>query len=380
MILLQAALLAFGVCAAAALLVDFGFVMLSRVQMQNAVDAAAAEGARPGGDAAGRQRAKEMAEMAFGNPAPRYAGVAFGAGPALDADPDSRLLSYDPDNLTYRPALKLNEANEPGGDMVRGEYLRGGAAVEEADYSRGDFVAGGTGDAFLVRMRRTNREVYAADDPSRSAGPALPLLFGRGALIGDSDGPSLRRDGIAVRAAAIAEARRIQTVPAAADPGRRPGLLGIALTLASWESLGFGETLQAYANPATGVVSASSSATGELGRLIDPASAVSLGYPLSADAGAAGGRGYIAIYANEVTAGVSRVIGYGRAAFERGLEGTVTVVKDARQEATFFTPARPAVRPPEVSAGEWEQILNLNSLLYPADQPKNGLYRVSLVR
>jgi hypothetical protein len=79
-------------------------------------------------------------------------------------------------------------------------------------YARNDFNPGADNGAFLVRLRRSNdfEQLPAQTDPEiGSSGPALPLLFGRGTMIRAHDADasySVRRDGLTVRATAIADA------------------------------------------------------------------------------------------------------------------------------------------------------------------------------
>ena len=163
---------------------------------------------------------------------------------------------------SYKPELQFNQGNVGYGDMVSGRfcYTEDPKAAEGADalaqelvcteeqrgvgaYARTDFnpngtspepptaisecpgldeelpdpwPTGGTGSlttvddsAFLVRLRRSPEFDGVQIEPGvASSGPALPLLFGRGATVMSNEGPySPRRDGFTVRATAIADAR-----------------------------------------------------------------------------------------------------------------------------------------------------------------------------
>jgi hypothetical protein len=172
----------------------------------------------------------------------------FGAGPLFAFDPDPgaggdlnalQTISV-PDPHVYNPDLQLNRGNEPEGDLVSGTFDAMQPPVENDDYTRLDFIPGiamsvsdcpdsepGSppiaDDAFLVRLRRTN-DFDGLDELAgvSSRGPALPLLFGRGAAIGsDPDAEySPRIHGLTVRATAIAQAYPALTVgPQVAVPG-----------------------------------------------------------------------------------------------------------------------------------------------------------------
>ncbi len=137
---------------------------------------------------------------------------------------------YKPKRSDGTPGLELNYADETHrdeiyGDMVAGTYTSNPAydqqsptpsADEDNNYNRRDFLphdpaAGSTPDpAFLVRMRRTplwNVPNSLDNTPGiSSAGPPLPVLFGRGSLMAQtgSAGQLSVASGITVRAAAIA--------------------------------------------------------------------------------------------------------------------------------------------------------------------------------
>ena len=137
---------------------------------------------------------------------------------------------YKPKRSDGTPGLELNYADETHrdeiyGDMVAGIYTSNPAydqqsptpsADEDNNYNRRDFflhdpATGSTPDpAFLVRMRRTplwNVPNSLDNTPGiSSAGPPLPVLFGRGSLMAQtgSAGQLSVASGITVGAAAIA--------------------------------------------------------------------------------------------------------------------------------------------------------------------------------
>jgi hypothetical protein len=265
------ALLVFVVLAVAGLTIDLGFTLLTRREMQTAVNTAALEGLRfrdeiPAafltdasflnlvqaecGDPpsqpqtltdpdwiAWREKvrrwlARKQVALTYTDGIDPITGnaVQFGAGPVFqlsggvgDANALQTLTpSKTGDVVVYKPDVQLNFANNPVGDVVSGNFLSGMPASETSDYQRLDFEPQAPGgDAFLARLRRTkdthgNDRNPADNQPGVSTtGNALPLLFGQGSLIAGQDpasGYSLRHHGITVRATAIAQARRVLSV------------------------------------------------------------------------------------------------------------------------------------------------------------------------
>ena len=195
----------------------------------------------------------------------------FGAGPIIDLTDGTASLHGAqtisvPEVHSYKPNPQLNQRNQVYGDMVSGRFCytsdpapSEGGTYELQDivctepqrgsgsYARNDFnpnatVPGppallqecpaadeavpdpwplaGTGSldgvddsAFLVRLRRSNelRDLGEQVEPTvASSGPALPLLFGKATTIAGDDPNatySVRRDGLTVRATAIAQVR-----------------------------------------------------------------------------------------------------------------------------------------------------------------------------
>lgn len=252
-VLVQFALLTFGILALAALVIDLGFVRQARLQMQSAADSAAMDGLRfrddpPPGIAPGtedqsrREAASRIAQLIFDHDLdPASADPAnCGAGPLVDFSDGIALagttyraseLIAIPATPVYDPVLRSNLANDPAGDMVSGSWLGGDDHTEGNDYSRADFTAGGN-DAFLVRLRRTAESFDPVSDAS-SGGPPIPLLFGRGSLMNFD----ARAAGVPVRATAIAAARRANSIGRPSPADSLPGSTPFVLRRTAWETL-----------------------------------------------------------------------------------------------------------------------------------------------
>jgi hypothetical protein len=240
----------------------------------------------------------------------------FGAGPAEQISGGTTNLHglaaiSVPETHVYKPDLQLNQENVVYGDMVSGRFCyvddplpsESGVYVDTivcteeqratGSYARNDFnpsgtvpqpppslascpapddepptpwPLGGTGSisnvgnsAFLVRLRRSNELDGFADqtEPTvASSGPALPLVFGRGTTIhGDSPGAeySIRRDGVTVRATAIAQVRPALHVGLPQSNPVRPGATPFALSDTFVETLGLAP-VQATINPLNGLI------------------------------------------------------------------------------------------------------------------------------
>ena len=328
----------------------------------------------------------------------------FGAGPAVDRTEGVtsvhalQTISV-PETHVYKPDPQLNQQNQVYGDMVSGRFCytsdpvpsEGGTyqlqdiVCDEPQrgtgtYSRNDFnpnltaprppaalsecpapddvpptpwPLGGTGSlasvddsAFLVRLRRSNdfQDLNGQLEPTvGSSGPSLPLTFGKGTTIhGDDPGSdySVRRDGLTVRATAIADVRpalrlgvpqtnltpgltpfvlldtcvQSPPVPPGAAPPAVPAPVAITVTI----------------NPATGAITRTTAAPGcpantVMGRFLATATLRSAGQipPLagvatpcaSASAASFAGR-YGAVY-SAMTVGPNRIIGFSRINFTR---------------------------------------------------------------
>jgi len=350
--LVQLALIAFGMFGILAAIVDMGFVRLTQVEMQVAADSAAVEGLRardamtdgtgqPAGfasDCNRRQTTRQFVQWTFDDDFDLSGDArSFGAGPNIKFTGGAEDLSAyqfmsipaadDPDpafrgGRTFKPFLQLNQStNETYGDMVSGTFAPGAPLIidstgqpvpglfeygasalpDHPEYERTDFTAlapipdpGMTGDceavvlslsppipdnSFLVRFRRTN----VANDPDldnvdgiSSRGASLPLLFGRGTLIQDTDSGYLpRRDGITVRATAIADAKPVVRVGAEPDPATGRLQLTSECFLALRMSAG---PRPATIDVMTGAVTTAACAPNAL-NFINPATVIPLGQP-----------------------------------------------------------------------------------------------------
>lgn len=314
-VLVQFALLVFALLAVAALTVDLGLARAARLAMQNAADGAALEGlsgrdlwlgdplvSDPDGSellrrfAASRRAAEVFSEDL--DPETANQRIRLGAGGVLEAFdlPDIDLAGAGGIDLTtlgvYVPggggfALELNESNQVFGDLVAGVFVPSTSVVKEAaDYERADFAPAeasqaAAAPAFLARLRRT-RDVDGLDriPGVSSSGPTSPLIFGRGAAIGpDPDGGyDPRRDGISVRATAVARARaalRLGDDPAgwgaflalaATGPGGEPITLGLSFEAAAFEALSAAGpvAIELFADAADGTLRVAGSPVGRL--------------------------------------------------------------------------------------------------------------------
>lgn len=311
--LVQIALVLSAVFAVASLAIDFGYATLTQVQMQNAADAAALEGIRFrnavaddgfASDCARRLAARDIVTWTFDDDFNAATGDphAFGAGPVIEFDAGvgdlEALRGMRPGTPpVYKPTLELNQAgNVVHGDMVSGAFTWNAAPPPDEDdgYLRLDFVANpavplpgasgftacpdappalwpvsGSGpllsdsdQAFLARLRRTTDNAGLDSVASvSSSGPPLPLLWGSGTTMhGDADGTySPRRDGLTVRASAIAQARPAMRVGTTAGP--YPGGLPFALDRTLVETLGV--TPLAAQLEATGLITVGGAVVGQ---------------------------------------------------------------------------------------------------------------------
>lgn len=243
------AMLLFGLMAMAALVLDLGLARLAQTQMQSAVNSASLEGLRYR-DAESLQDARRQAAKRvrwyFDDNLGEDQEDAFnyGAGPDVTfsggvGDPSlkgGQLITID-DSPVYKPSLQLNEANLAHGDMVWGDFKQDEAAGESSDYVRQDFnPTVGTGNAFLVRLRRTN-DFQGLDSVSgvSSRGGPIPYLFGLGSLLRPADPTtqfSPRHHGITVRATAIAEARPALSV--GIGTSEFDGVVPVAIAYLQW--------------------------------------------------------------------------------------------------------------------------------------------------
>jgi Flp pilus assembly protein TadG len=246
-------MIVFGLMGLAALVIDMGFARLAQRQMQTAVDSAALEGLRWQAASATdpsvpdpRQQASQVVADLFTDYVDSGAAVQYGAGPVVNftggVGPADMAAGqtivipnppvYQPKRADGTPGLELNPSNAAAGDMVAGTYNPGQPSAEADDYARADFTpatsGSSTGNAFLVRMRRTNNTNGLDQEPGvSSGGPTLPLLFGRGSLMARSGGNGQLSvaSGITVRATAIAGAGTARTVGRPNAAASLPGSL-----------------------------------------------------------------------------------------------------------------------------------------------------------
>src|SRR5258705_7586963 len=232
-------------CAMLSLIIDIGYGRVAQGQMQNAADTAAIEGIRQRDTGVSEANRRAAVSNVVGwvfdedyDPTDGDADYQFGAGPIIDSTEGATSLhglqtARVPDIHVYKPNLQANLDNAPEGDMVRGQFCYNADPVRSEDvayemqdtvcgqpqrgvgaYARNDFNPGGANaNAFLVRLRRSNeyQDLEGRTDPDvGSSGPSLPLTFGKATTIHGDDPAanySVRRDGLTVRATAIAETR-----------------------------------------------------------------------------------------------------------------------------------------------------------------------------
>jgi len=251
-VLILFAMLVFVFLAIAGLVIDMGVAHLTQAQMQVAADSAAIEGCRwrnfdegPGfSNTEKRKNAVDIVRLTFdddmhptqGGYAPEGGSIlpaddkdayGFAAGPGLrvyggtgDAHASATIGQQSEEDLAQLddPRLGLNtQQNREWGDLVSGRYRPDRPHVEPANYAREDFEAAAAGTAnvqalsFLVRLRRAGSENPNDNSPGVSTSlPRLPFLFAMGSTMQmdeDASGWNPRRDGVTVRATAIASAR-----------------------------------------------------------------------------------------------------------------------------------------------------------------------------
>jgi len=362
--LLGFALLTLPLLAFAALVIDLGAGDTVQGRLEAAADAAALEGPRgwrgnatdpswcdgsadpacdpaavfAAWDAERRARASAIVGFLFaagGAATPRVGPVAT-AGLALDPERSDPSLSArvtapgatgpgpprgpgEP-RLEAADPLEPNPEDRPQGDLVAGTYTGPTTARvvncadpalletfgENCRYERSDFTPGAedppTRRAFLARLRLTGE----APEPGVSAPDArLAVLFGRLADTG------LRQNGLAVRAAAIADARPALAV-GRSDPAVGPGAAGVAFDVAAWP--GLPEDTLVTLNVVGGtIITPGGSAVGRV--LAGAPRAVLVGEPAptSASLGEASGEAFVPLYRAVVGGVGERVVAFARA-------------------------------------------------------------------
>lgn len=241
-----------------ALTVDFGFVILARRHMQTGVNASAKAGMRAEGllpKSARRRNARTALQLNFDDDFDLVSNTTtIGAGidtsliqgngyQSTTIGPPGTSLTDDLANRSafiYRPDdFELNTGNAIHGDIVTGGYTATASHEEDSSYARADLNPVGS-RAMLVRMRRTH-DPNGLDDIAgvSSCSGGLPLILARAGWIaaGDSSDPySVRRDGVTVRATAIAEAVVARSV-GVTDYSSLIGVAPIAMTPDQWQSL-----------------------------------------------------------------------------------------------------------------------------------------------
>lgn len=242
-VLLQVSFMMLVLMGLVGLVVDLGIARTTQGSMQLGVDVAALEGMRlrdnfPGdpdlSDLDRRLAASRVASLVYDEDLDLSTGAAaylLGAGPQMSTgvagihDPAGGLLqSRGP----YLPQLETNAAgNEVHGDLVAGTYIARDPSpvvgnpnwhAEDGTYRRADFAVASAAaapgaPALLARMRRTHdpRGLDEVEGVS-SRGPSIPFLFALGSGTLSTPDPAAydpRRDGITVRANAIAQARPV---------------------------------------------------------------------------------------------------------------------------------------------------------------------------
>jgi len=242
-----------------ALTLDFGFVILSRRHMQTGVNAAAKAGMRGEGlstELSRRTAARTALRLSFDDDFDLSANsTTIGAGidtsliqgsgyQSTTIGPPGTSLNDDLANRSafiYRPDdFELNTGNATHGDIVTGGYTATAPHDENSSYTRSDFSPSGSGSV-LVRMRRTH-DPDGLDDVSgvSSGSGGLPVILARAGWMGTESGTapySIRRDGVTVRATAIADGVAARAVGVANTTTSFLGAAPIAMTLTQWQSL-----------------------------------------------------------------------------------------------------------------------------------------------
>ncbi|QDU27037.1 hypothetical protein ETAA8_21210 [Anatilimnocola aggregata] len=267
------AMLLFALFALAALVIDLGLVRLTQRQMQTAVDSAALEGLRfrDGVPAAwvDEDTSNDPPFITGASPHPplpqslpewegwydevrrRAVSDLVARQQAFDFDQRDETIAtmesspqIDPAFTAmlkrgiYHPELRQNTDNLASGDMVAGIYDPNGSHTESDTFLREDFAANTGTDAFLVRMRRSNRLEDSGLDPEvGSAGPPLPYLFAHPAILGgETDLVSKQhyQKGVTIRSTTISQTQKAKSVGVARLSDRLPGVLPITIFASSW--------------------------------------------------------------------------------------------------------------------------------------------------
>jgi len=325
------AMIAFGLFAMAALVIDIGFARLTQRQMQVAADTAAIEGLRGEGLVgydARRQNARQMIEWQFDDDLDTSTvDVQYGAGPLLSftgtvGEPSlaaGQLLDVDSTSPVYKPAVLDGTPSGPG--------------------------------EFQVALRRGPTDVPAAD--LYCNGPVVPYLFARGSLISRQH----ILDGITVRATGETGSPRAISVGFADSAYSLPGLLPIALDLGYWNGLTTGVT-DTQVVTAGDVNSVGVTFTPDTTDVVSMPLTVGRAVPAPAVVPDDSYTGYVPLYAD--ISGVARVVGYGHATVT--LTSTTATVERFQEHvgeenvsAVFCYPL-----PPALSSADLNTVLATN--------------------
>ena len=317
-----------------ALTLDYGFVLLARRQMQTGVNAAALEGARDI-NGLGRENARDLMRNIYDDDLdPNQNDTTIGAGidkSLIQGDGFQSTTIGDGDGLSntlanrsqyiYRPNPQLNVSNERHGDFIRGDFVPNQSHNEDSTYIRNDFALNGdNGNAFLARLRRTHNPNGLDQVPGvSSSGGGLPLIIGHLAWFAATSPQaeySIRRDGVTVRATAIAQQQVALRVGNGSD--RVYGALPFAISVAELKARNF----------ATGIVQTSATLT-MVGQFVGPL------HPATPSSS-----GYIAVYTT--INGVNRVIGFKTSGASR-LPNASARLTDAWEELGLLSEAERTV-------------------------------------
>lgn len=222
----------------------------------------------------------------------------------------SELMSI-PANPVYDPVLQSNLTDDQTGDMVAGNFTVAANHNEADDYSRADFTPTTRGQAFLVRMRRTNEAIDAGLGVGSNA-PPVPYLFGRGTVAD----PDTKANGIPIRSTAISDASPAMSVGAARPAALEiPGAVPFVLRRSQWNLLAAGISTTATVSAAGDISLAGISVTGTQGEgIVVTASgqsvARSLGFQVALDAPAAAHTFVTQMLANSAHPASGSVAGY----------------------------------------------------------------------
>lgn len=371
------ALLLFGIFGIASLVIDMGYVSLTRNQMQVAADAAALEGLRQRdalpdavqSDSGRRAAASQLVAWMFDDDFDLSADAKqLGAGPDVTmsggvTELNALQTATLPEMPVYKPILQMNLQNEAHGDMVSGALVPNQSSEEDSSYQRTDFLPADSlsspvAPAFLVRLRRTNDFEGLDNIPGESSsGRALPLLWGLGTTIvrDPNSDYSARVDGITVRATAIANARPALQVGL---PGPLiEGVLPLTLLRSFWENLPVAVPVTTATVDASGTLLDAAQTAGRFAEL-----AITVGQAV-VPAPPSGGsvRGFAPIF--QVVSGIERVVGFGHVQLTGIVPGPVEITRLAGQMGTSNASAHPVEGLSALSPLDLAEILLANQTL-----------------